>query len=510
MKRKSKILICTLIFVFLGAASFFSIKTISSKKIEAVEETNKEINKKTAGSLNQYFQNLVNNTIVFLDTASKIKNSNDSYDSYNKFLKYNPDVIFIGNNKGWYYYNTEYPFSSVLDDKINSWLLSMDTSSSIFDMRDFVNQFAIACVFKYGSGSNVKTGVAAVKTQTLSKMLNTSSSNSTLVVDHDSNLLLAPQVNIKKQTVPSAQKIIAQMDEKNLEEFSNYITINSNKFVINATKIQNGLYVITTVSENAMNKTVIITAMKIFLILFVLYILSILIILITHRKTEKQKSPVQQKTIQSDIKTDTNLSVILCSDILSYSSVKKMNAQEIINFSNEYLLKMTQCIEKTNGVINDTSSNKITASWTVIQDSKENSLAQNAINAVASALMMRIALFNYNKLLIQKGLKPVRTGCAVTSGVVISGKIGGSKNTPSLIGDAVQGADKIKELNKKYTTDIIITENIYKLIQNNIIAKQIPDAAYNSQRLYIVINLKNKKIPTDIKTLRQILTLELQ
>ena len=508
MKRSIKILTATLIFIFLGASTYLCINAVNSKQLEEIEISNKEINRKTADSLNQYFQNLVNNTTVFLDAASKIKSSKDSYDSYNKFLKYNPDVLFIGNSRGWYYYNTEYPFSSELDDKINSWLLTVDSACGIYDMREVVNQFALACVFKYDSDS--KTGVSAFNTGTVSKILRNSSSNKSFVTDSNSNLLIAPDVNIKKQKIPStAAKIISKMEKENLEEYKDFITINTTKFVINASKIQRGLYVITTVSENSINHRITLTAFKIYLMLFILYVIVILLLLITHRKKETEHEI--QKTVEKPepeiIKAGTAISVVLCSDILSYSSIiRKMKAEDIIAFSNEYLQEMTQCVEKTGGLVNETSSNKITASWTVQNDSPETSHAQQAINAVASALMMRVALFKLNRLRVQNGQETIRCGCAVTSGVIVSGKIGGTQNIPSIIGEPVKAAEKIKELNRKYSTDIIITQNIYELTGTNIIAQEIPGAFYNSQKLYIVINLKNKKIPSDLKTLRQILT----
>jgi adenylate cyclase len=86
----------------------------------------------------------------------------------------------------------------------------------------------------------------------------------------------------------------------------------------------------------------------------------------------------------------------------------------------------------------------------------------------------------------------------------------------TVIGDAVNLASRTESLNTPLHTDILITENTWKLIRNHIIAEEMPSVTVKGKteplRLFAVINLRAKpgtpqSGPVSLTELRQLLGL---
>ena len=124
--------------------------------------------------------------------------------------------------------------------------------------------------------------------------------------------------------------------------------------------------------------------------------------------------------------------------------------------------------------------------------------------------MMRIALYHFNENQIMHGRNPIKIGCGINSGPIVAGQIGSEDHMNyTVIGDTVNLASRTEALNKPFATDILITENTYKLVHDKIIAEEMPGVHVKGKtdpiKMYAVVNAKGVKGPKDIHKLREFL-----
>jgi adenylate cyclase len=208
---------------------------------------------------------------------------------------------------------------------------------------------------------------------------------------------------------------------------------------------------------------------------------------------------------------ETKEATIFFSDIRSFTAMsEKLEPQQVVSFLNEYMTRMVACVNKTGGVVDKFIGDSIMAVWGTPDTS--GSPGEDALNSVKAALLMRSALYNYNKA--QPEIPPVRIGCGINTGSVVAGQIGSSERMEyTVIGDAVNLASRTESLNKPFATDILITENTYNLIKTKIIAEEMPSVHVKGKeaplKMYAVISMVGvTKGPQSLNELRLFLGLE--
>lgn len=200
---------------------------------------------------------------------------------------------------------------------------------------------------------------------------------------------------------------------------------------------------------------------------------------------------------------------IFFSDIRSFTALsEKLTPDEVVEFLNEYFARMCECVDKTFGIVDKFVGDAVMAVWGAPESS--GSPQSDAWNAIKAALMMRIALFHFNRKREKEGKTPIKIGCGINSGPIVAGQIGceGHMNY-TVIGDTVNLASRTEALNKPFATDILITENTYKLVKDKIIAEEMPGVHVKGKtdaiRMFAVVNAKGVKGPKDIHELRKFL-----
>lgn len=154
---------------------------------------------------------------------------------------------------------------------------------------------------------------------------------------------------------------------------------------------------------------------------------------------------------------------ILFSDIRQFTSIsEKLEPEEVVEFLNIYMTKMVSCIEQSNGIVDKFIGDAIMAVWgTPISKGNDT---ENAIN---SALLMRQELIAFNKGRGDIKKPVIMIGCGINTGTVLAGQIGSENRMEyTVIGDAVNLASRIEGLNKPFGTDILISEDSYKLVKD--------------------------------------------
>jgi adenylate cyclase len=211
---------------------------------------------------------------------------------------------------------------------------------------------------------------------------------------------------------------------------------------------------------------------------------------------------------------------IFFSDIRDFTALsEKLTPDEVVEFLNDYMKRMVDCVNKTGGVVDKFIGDAVMAVWGAPVST--GSPVRDAFNCVRAALLMRGALRQFNKGRSGPGggkNPPIRIGCGINTGDVVAGQIGSSERMEyTVIGDAVNLASRTEALNKPLRTDILITENTWHLVKDYIIAEEMPAVTVKGKerpvRLFAVVNMRATKAgapqprPATLSELRKLLGL---
>ena len=178
--------------------------------------------------------------------------------------------------------------------------------------------------------------------------------------------------------------------------------------------------------------------------------------------------------------------------------------REIIGFLNDYMSRMVNCITLSGGIVDKFEGDAIMAVWGILRDdsldfeklsdsdpSKKElkinhykNVMEDALNAIRGTIAMRYALMQYNKdaeafTKAHMGeerakYKPhIKIGCGLNTGRATCGIMGSEdKMEYTAIGDAVNFASRTESSNKPCGTDILITEDTYRLLRHRYIRNE--------------------------------------
>ena len=210
---------------------------------------------------------------------------------------------------------------------------------------------------------------------------------------------------------------------------------------------------------------------------------------------------------------------IFFSDIRNFTSISEdftnifadSASEKIVTWLNEYFTYMIECVEKTSGVVDKFIGDAVMAHWGTAYTT--GSLRKDAYNCVKAALYMRNALRRMNKGRRKDSHeKPrIKIGMGINSGTVTAGQLGSDRRMEyTVVGDPVNLASRIESLTKEFGTDILITENTWRLVKKRFITVEMPSVRVRGKekpvRIFAVINFaKNSKGPKSIVRLRRLL-----
>lgn len=183
---------------------------------------------------------------------------------------------------------------------------------------------------------------------------------------------------------------------------------------------------------------------------------------------------------------------VFFSDIRSFTAIsEKLQPQQVVEFLNEYMTLMVDCINNTHGVVDKFIGDAIMALW-----GTPISRGNDTENAVNGALMMRDALkkFNENRGTAEKPV--IKIGCGINTGPLVAGQIGSMNRMEyTVIGDTVNLASRIESLNKPFHTDILISADSFELVKDIFIAEPMKKihvkGKEEAQQIYAIINRKD-------------------
>ncbi len=159
---------------------------------------------------------------------------------------------------------------------------------------------------------------------------------------------------------------------------------------------------------------------------------------------------------------------ILVTDIAGYTAIsEELTPKEIVQMLNEYFSVLVGVIQKHKGVVNKFIGDSIFAMFNVPLDDEHH-----ASNAVRAALEIE----QITKSSVFGKDHHLNTRIGVNTGVVVAGNIGSSDRMEyTVIGDDVNIAARLEQLNKEHGTNILIGENTYNLTSNDFHFTQLGD-----------------------------------
>ncbi|MFW5862383.1 MAG: adenylate/guanylate cyclase domain-containing protein [Spirochaetota bacterium] len=154
---------------------------------------------------------------------------------------------------------------------------------------------------------------------------------------------------------------------------------------------------------------------------------------------------------------------VLFTDLRNFTAQSElMSPEEVVEFLNQYLTRMVQCVHDNSGIVDKFIGDAIMALWGTPVSSEDDTT-----RAVNAALAMRRALISFNRERKDLGTQPVRIGAGINTGSVVAGQIGSPDRMEyTVIGDTVNLASRIEALNKPFGTDILLTENTLKIVKD--------------------------------------------
>ncbi|MDR1212263.1 MAG: adenylate/guanylate cyclase domain-containing protein [Spirochaetaceae bacterium] len=199
--------------------------------------------------------------------------------------------------------------------------------------------------------------------------------------------------------------------------------------------------------------------------------------------------------------TDRNATIFF-SDIRSFTAIsEKLRPEEVVEFLNDYMDRMVACILVTGGVIDKFIGDAVMAHWGAVETPGQdcspalNTQEQHALGGVRAALLMRASLRSFNEGRGGEKKPVIRMGCALNSGHVVAGQIGSEEKIEyTVIGDAVSLANRTEGLNKTFGTEILITENTWRLAGKYLLTREMPAVSDKGKkvRIFAVINMKDE------------------
>ncbi len=189
---------------------------------------------------------------------------------------------------------------------------------------------------------------------------------------------------------------------------------------------------------------------------------------------------------------------IFFSDIRGFTTIsEKLKPEELVQFLNEYLSRMSDIIMNNKGVIDKYIGDAIMAFWGAPIEEKEH-----ARLACESCIEMKEKLKELNRELASKNLPQINIGMGVNTGEAVVGNLGSKEKFDyTVIGDNVNLASRLEGLNKMYGTSIIINESTYEKVKDLFLTREIDLARVKGKvkpvKIYELLDRKKSLKPSE-------------
>jgi adenylate cyclase len=155
---------------------------------------------------------------------------------------------------------------------------------------------------------------------------------------------------------------------------------------------------------------------------------------------------------------------LLFSDLRGFTSMaEKLPPKKVMESINAYFREMSAAVVDHGGIVLQYVGDEIEAVFGAPMDDPDH-----ADKAVETALEMRARLKKLNEERAADGEAPLTHGIGIHTGLALAGIVGSRhKISYAMVGDTVNVASRIQELNKNLNTDILVSSETYRSLRGN-------------------------------------------
>ncbi len=164
----------------------------------------------------------------------------------------------------------------------------------------------------------------------------------------------------------------------------------------------------------------------------------------------------------TEMNTESRHVCVMFLDIRDFTRFSETHQpEEVVNFLNTLFEPMIEIVNQHNGVINKFLGDGFMAIFGApLSDGKDS---QNAVNAAQAIL------HNVKQKIAEEKLPPIRIGIGLHTGQAVTGTVGSTQRKEyTVIGDVVNLASRIEQLNKQLGTQLLISEAVLEAMGKNI------------------------------------------
>jgi adenylate cyclase len=195
---------------------------------------------------------------------------------------------------------------------------------------------------------------------------------------------------------------------------------------------------------------------------------------------------VLDKVLQGDVELSGEMrhATVLFCDIRDFTSIsEKLPPAKLVERLNECLDIIVNAVVENGGRVDKFMGDCVMAVFGVPMTQEDH-----ALRAINTGLDILKRIERWNSETTEPDSIPWKVGVGMHSGEIVAGNIGSSKKMEyAIIGDVVNTASRIEQLNKKLGTDLLISEQTYSLVEDMVQARK-----------YDQIKIKGKDLPMTV------------
>jgi len=195
---------------------------------------------------------------------------------------------------------------------------------------------------------------------------------------------------------------------------------------------------------------------------------------------------IRDEILKGGIPLDGELKevTVLFADLRNFTSLSEsMRPKEVAGLINQYFKEMAEAINQHKGLVIQFIGDEIEAVF-----GAPLALNDHASKAVAAALEMRRRLGLLNERLVENNLPQLQHGIGIHTGQVLAANIGSpDRLSYTLVGDTVNIASRIQELNKNFGTDILISSTTQADLSCAVDLEKLPETPIRGKAEPVVI-----------------------